>query len=744
MAKATTHLSFAVPSSAPLKPSRILFDRVRRLRTMPLAEIAGRSRQEAAKLLDRVTAERRIDPQAVLREHAPALARPDSARRIVREIAPGRFFAGVERPGVVTTWLPEYRSAVVKSAEDALQNRFHLLSYHTLWFGEPIDWHFDPVWSRRAPKVHWTQVDPLDPQVVGDSKIVWELNRHQWIARLAEAYALTADERYAEHALASIESWIEANPYGVGVNWTSSLEVAYRVMSWAWTLMLVRDAEALSNERLTILLANVWLHARYVARYLSHYFSPNTHLTGEALGLFFAGTLFPEFRDARRWRDVGAQVLVSESRSQICADGVHFERSTCYHLYTLDTYQQFALLALRNGTSIPNDLWDRLGHSLEFLLAIRRPDGTLPEIGDADGGRLMPLAQRDQCDPRGAFAVGAVMFARADFAWAAQGLTPEVPWLTGEGGASAFASLPRHAPATPRSRLFPSGGYLVMNTAPARDAHQMIIDAGPLGCPFSCGHGHADLLSVQCSAFGEAILVDAGTYCYTAQREWRNYFRGTAAHNTVVIDRCDQVEMDGPFSWHGRAAVHVGEWKSDSEYDFIDASHTAYAPMTHRRRVLFVKPHYWVIVDDIFGADPASEPFHQIDLGFQFAPMAVRIMRERWARAQTPEGNTFWVGAFAPAALRSSVKTGELAPIRGWISRDYGQRTPAPQLVYSTRTPLPWRCISLLIPVRGCRDTVPQVSPLFDDRNLPIGLALEDINESLFVDETDIFRSTDH
>jgi hypothetical protein len=338
------------------------------------------------------------------------------------------------------------------------------------------------------------------------------------------------------------------------------------------------------------------------------------------------------------------------------------------------------------------------------------------------------------------------MFERDDFARAAQEIAPEVAWLTGEAGASTFRSLPPSKPGSPKSRIFSSGGYAVMNAAPQSDAHQLVVDVGPLGCPYSCGHGHADLLSVQCSAFGEPVLVDAGTYCYTSEREWRNFFRGTAAHNTVLVDGRDQVETEGPFSWRGRAAVHVREWNSDTEYDFIDASHGAYSPVTHRRRVLFVKPNYWVIVDDVLvvGTDSAAGPFHQIDVGFQFAPMEVAVVRDRWARADTPCGNTFWVGSFAPAAVRASIKKGELAPIGGWISRDYGQRMPAPQLVYSTRTALPWRCISLLIPMRGRQTSAPNVAPLLDDRNLPIGLELEDINESIFVDEADIFRSKDH
>ncbi len=746
MAESSTHPSYVTPVPREPGGSRSLIDRMRRARQMPLSELAGRGRQEATKLVERITSGRKIDPLAILREHAPALALPGSAHAILRGAATRRFFAGVEDPNLIGELLPEHRAAVLERAAATLKNRFDLLGYRTLWFGDPIDWHFDPVLSRHAPRRHWTQLNPLDPTSVGDSKVVWELNRHQWVAGLAQAYAFTGHEPCAERALSALESWIDENPYGIGVNWSSSLEVSYRIMSWAWTLMLLRDSPALTSDRLRLLLAYFWLHAGYVSRYLSTYFSPNTHLTGEALGLFYAGTLFPEFRQAKRWRDLGQRVLVGESRSQICADGVHFERATCYHRYTVETYLQFLLLARRNGVRVPRYVGDRLRRALEFMLSIRRPDGWLPEIGDADGGRLMPLVERDQRDPRGAFALGAAMFGRSDFAWAAERMSADVPWLMGEAGAAVFSSLRASAPYGPTSRIFPTGGYIVMMTTWSSDAHQMVVDVGPLGCSFSAGHGHADLLSVQCSAFGEPVLVDAGTYCYTSEPEWRNFFRGTAAHNTLMIDGRDQVKTDGPFSWRGYARVHLREWRSSPDGDFVDASHSAYTGLIHRRRVLFVKPEYWVIVDEVLqdhgNGKGGVVPF--LELGFQFAPMPVTLARDRWARADTPEGNTFWVGSFGPAALRPEIKTAQLAPIRGWVSAGYGQRSPAPCLVYGAdAAALPWRSITLLMPKRGKTTSAPLVSPLFDDGNLPIGLELEDLHESILVDDTDIFRSLD-
>jgi uncharacterized heparinase superfamily protein len=712
---------------------------------MSWLEIAGRSRQEASKLIERsVARERSFDARTLLRRHAPSLASPSAALDVLRQSAPARFFAGVENPKWIAGLLPDHSRAVVSAAADVLQGRFNLLGYRTLWFGEPIDWHLDPVWSRRAPRRHWTTLNPLEPDSVGDSKVVWELNRHQWLVGVAQAYALTGDERYAEHCLTILESWIDENPPGFGINWSSSLEVAYRVMSWSWILLLVRNSAALSGDRLQRVLASLWIHANHVARYLSYYFSPNTHLTGEALGLFYAGTLFPEFTDARRWRRTGARVLIAESEKQTCPDGTHFERSACYHRYTVETYEQFLLLAARNGITVPADVSDRLRRMIEFVVTIRRPDGAIPDVGDADGGRLLPVVSREQGDQRGVLAVGAAMFQRPDLAWAAQGMAAEVPWLMGDVGVRRFDALEPHVPTGTASRLFASGGYAVMSSGWERDAHHMIVDVGPLGCSFSSGHGHADLLSVQCSAFGEPVLADAGTYCYTPEPEWRDHFRGTAAHSTVMIDGRSQVEPDGPFGWRSRAGVTVREWRSQRDCDFVDASHDAYPGLRHRRRVMFVKPHYWIVVDDVTPVGgPASAGSRDITLGFQFAPMRVTAVDDRWVQAHTPGGNSFWIGSFASSPARPDIRTGETSPIRGWVSAEYGQRTPAPMVMYSSPARIPWRSIALLLPRRGTASTVPIAVPLFDDHDLPIGIELEDRHEAVFVDDGDIYRSRD-
>src|SRR3989441_5365842 len=638
-----------------------------------------------------------------------------------------RFFEGAAHAGTTAACVartPESRQ-IISKADEICQGRFDLLGYRGLDFGDPVDWHLDPCSAHRAPSVHWSRLDPLDSAVVGDSKIVWELNRHQWLLHLGQAYQFTGEERYAAAFARYVREWMRANPVGIGINWVSSLEVALRLISWCWALVLFDGSQALSDELRTLIVAGIADHARRVERYLSYDFSPNTHLTGEALGLFYAGVLFPDLARARRWRARGAQILIAECERQILPDGVYFEQSTCYQRYTAEIYFHFLILAARNRIDVPGSVATRLQHLVDFLVAVRRPDGSMPHIGDADGGWLLPLVPRDPDDFRGIWSVAAAFFGRPDYAWAAAGVTPEVFWLLGPTGAKAFDALVSAPPQTPLSQVFPQGGYVVMRSGWEPDAHQLIFDVGPLGCSVSGGHGHADLLSVQCAVFGEPYLVDAGTYCYGGDSGSRDYFRSTQAHSTMIVDGESQAMPAGPFRWQARPIARLRRWLPTPESGLADADPSAYFRLSggvvHRRRVGFVRDGYWVLVDDLEGSGE-----HHVALRFQFAPIEVDVDPMLWARAHGRAGRGLLIRPFATTPLSANVHSGELVPMQGWVCPAYGRRAPAPAVAYSTVTRLPLRIMTLLLPTVDSHADVPAVAPLVGKDGVLVGLVFDD------------------
>jgi hypothetical protein len=249
----------------------------------------------------------------------------------------------------------------------------------------------------------------------------------------------------------------------------------------------------------------------------------------------------------------------------------------------------------------------------------------------------------------------------------------------------------------------------------------------------SAGHGHADLLSIQCSVYGEPCLVDPGTYCYTADPDWRNFFRSTAAHSTVMVDGEGQATPAGPFAWKMRPRARLRRRISEEAFDLADADHDAFCrlsdPVTHRRRVIFVKQRYWLIVDDLMGIEE-----HHVELRFQFAPIHLKV-EAPWVRAQMANGSGLLIRAFATVPLSVGIHEGGLAPVQGWFSAAYGQRQPSPVLICSTVSRLPIRIVTLLWPVANPLASGPSVFPLIDSNSDVVGLRFEERQECVRFDE---------
>jgi hypothetical protein len=525
---------------------------------------------------------------------------------------PGTFFFGADSIGsilaILRLRLPEQTGQIIRRAEQICQHRFDLLGYENLDYGSAIDWHLDAVHGKRAPRKVFYKVRYLDFEEVGDSKITWELNRHQHFVTLAKAYRLTGDTRFSDEILRQWRQWQAANPYPVGINWASSLEVAFRSLSWIWTHHLLAGAAGLPDFR-EEWLYGLSLHGRHIERYLSTYFSPNTHLLGEGVGLFFLGVLCPKLASAPRWKALGWDIIIRESGRQVQGDGFHFEQSTYYHVYALDFFLHAIALASVNGIPIPKDLEQTVERMLTALSLLGRA-GLPPQFGDDDGGRVFdPRRNRGEhlLDP---LATGAILFQRGGLKRAAGGLREETIWLLGAEGVRYWDQLQSSELQTDSMALQNSGHYLLTSEKPAA---QLVLDAGPQGTQ-SGGHGHADALSI-CLQSHASLLIDPGTYTYAEEVSERDLFRGTAMHNTLRVDGLDQAEASGPFAWKRLTQTKIEQWIQGSGFDLLVASHDGYRrlaqPVTHRRCVISLKNGLYLVRDIVEGAGR-----HRLDISW--------------------------------------------------------------------------------------------------------------------------------
>jgi hypothetical protein len=497
---------------------------------------------------------------------------------------------------------PDETAATLRRAERLLDRRFDLLGYRDLDFGDPVDWHLDPVTGRRAPRVHWSRVPYLDPEAVGDHKVIWELNRHQWLVTLGRAYRATGQERYAAACADHLERWMDQNPPGEGVNWASSLEVAFRSVAWIWTLHLVRDSQRLTPDLFLRLLRHLVAHGRHIEAYLSTWFSPNTHLTGEALGLVYLGALLPRLPEADRWLETGLEILAAELERQVHPDGVYFEHATWYHRYTVDFYLHLLVLSRRHALGVENAVEGPLEKMLDHLMWIARPDGSTPLIGDDDGGRLLFLDARPPGDVRSTLATGAALFGREDLAHVAGKPTAETLWLLGREGLAAYDALETRAPDR-TGRGFSDGGFYVTHDGWSRTGSHLVLRCGSPG-PL-VGHTHADTLSFDLTVHGVPLVVDPGTGSY-ADPEIRNQLRGALAHNALTLgDEPPAVPDEAPFAWKHLPGGKTEAWHATPRFDFFRGRNDGFRgrglEAVHVRSLLSLTDDYWVIRDRVEG-----------------------------------------------------------------------------------------------------------------------------------------------
>lgn len=522
----------------------------------------------------------------------------------------GQFYFSPEQlPALIESLkyiLPSSVEQIVVRAENICAHRFDLLGYKDLHYGPEIDWHCDIVHGKHAPRKPWFEVRYLDFEEVGDSKVTWELNRHQHFVTLAKAFRLTGEARFAHEIFVQWKHWHEQNPYPIGMNWASSLEVAFRTLSWIWTLFLLLGAELFTPGLRSQWLAALELNARHIENYLSTYFSPNTHLLGEALALFSVGVLFPGFRSASRLRRRGWDILGKECAKQVRTDGFYFEQTTYYHVYALDMLLHARILAELNAVLVPASFDETLQRMLNALLLLGRA-GVAPNFGDDDGGRLFaPERNRAEhmLDP---LTTGAILYQRGDFKFLAGNPREETLWLMGLNGLAKLDALPITEPTVVSTGLPDAGFYML---ADEDYGQQLVIDAGPLGTA-SGGHGHADALSVVLVRNGRSLLIDTGTFEYIGPSGERARLRGTGAHNTLQIDSIDQAQSCGPFSWKTQPRVAIEKWITGTEFNLFQATHDGYSPLMHRRCVFHRKGCFWFVRDLVEG-----EGRHQLDISW--------------------------------------------------------------------------------------------------------------------------------
>lgn len=594
-------------------------------------------------------------------------------------------------------WLADWPKGLAvdrwrEAADRVLAGRWDVFSLTDQALGFPPDWNRDPLTGKRIPLAFGKRLEYRDTARVGDIRHVWELNRHAELNTLAQTYALTGEMKYAEGCRTLLVSWFEQCPYPLGANWVSSLELAIRLNNWAfaWHLLGGADSPLFASDAGAALrrrwLDAIYQHCDFAAGYLSRHSSANNHLLGELAGLYVASLTWPCWKESAGWRVQAKSELETEALKQNAPDGGNREQAFYYHHEALEWMLLAALWGQANGEVFSAEYMRRMEAMLVFIASVMDAGGHVPMVGDADDAHIVKFETEQHGDPyRSLLAIGAVLFERGDFAAKAGALTDKARWLLGEGAAKTFADLRSTLTVSPTRRAFPDVGYYLLGSAfDTADEVRVLADAGPLGYLSIAAHGHADALAFTLSVGGHEVLVDPGTYIYQGEMAWREYFRGTSAHNTLLVDGMSQSESGGRFMWLSHGNGRCIRFDEEDARQVLVAEHDGYQrmtdPLTHQREWIYERIGRILTVMDRL----SSRDMHDVIWHWHFAE-TVRVSLEPgrviarlpgWRiEMEVPDA------CAAPVLLHGSVQ-----PMGGWVSRRFGQKTPTSTVSWRARS----------------------------------------------------------
>ena len=365
--------------------------------------------------------------------------------------------------------------------------------------------------------------DAADWQGQGRSQL-WTYNLHYF----DDLCAADAVSRRAWHQ-GLVERWIDENPPGAGIGW-DPYPVSRRMVNWIkWSL----GGNSLGSKARQSLA----VQARWLARRIESHLQGN-HVFANAKALVYAGLYF-EGEEAERWLRRGLNLMQTEISEQVLSDGGHFERSTMYQAGFVEDMLDTVGIMQAYGRTVVASWRSTIGSMIAWLEAMSHPDGGIAFFNDAAFGIAPTPGQLREYAVRAGVA-----------------LEP-----AGRAGLH---------------RLMPSG-YVAVDLPP----FFLVCDVAPIGPDHLPAHAHADTLSFEMSFKGRRIFVNSGTseYGMTAERQRQ---RGTAAHNTLVLDGENSSEVWAAFRVARRSRARLLDARSDDSGFSIVGEHDGYRRLRGR------------------------------------------------------------------------------------------------------------------------------------------------------------------
>lgn len=570
-------------------------------------------------------------------------------------------------------------------ASQVLNHELDYLGSGLVQLGSAIDWHADVKSGYRWPPGFYQDVEVTRLDDTSDAKFPWELSRCHQLLTLARAGRIYEDERFAVEFEAQLWSWLDSNPPGCGINWVNPMELAIRAINWVWAIGTLEACWTLDPALRAALTRSLQSHGRHIAANLEG--SPrlrSNHYLADVLGLLTLGACLDEDPQAPKWLRFAQRELEREVTCQVLADGVGFEASLPYHGLALEMFLLAWWISKLARRPLSSRYRDRVGRMLDVSRAVRHPDGRSPIFGDQDSGRVIPAGFARLPTQDHLLDLGSAML---DLPRLTPGSYPdeEVAWTLGVSAWEQLARRRERATAPPDA--FRCGGLYILRT----DQVHLVARWGGVGQNGNGGHAHNDLSSYELS-YGVPVVVDSGTYVYTADPAARDSFRSAAAHNVLTIDGLDMHPLPAraPFQMPEHARFAVEAWHQDDETILLRGWHDGYrrqdSSLVCRRTIRVDRASHAVeIIDEVDGEGKRCvESLVHLAVGCTAVQKAARTVH-----AQAGERNL---------AITFSGEC-ELSIDDGWVSSQYGVRERARVIRASAELDLPAQLSYRIVPL---------------------------------------------
>ncbi len=541
-----------------------------------------------------------------------------------------------------------HKASVLKTIENAdriLKNTF-VFRHHWAMERTHIPHHF-------KKEIDWTAMPNGDPEWC------YMLNRHRFLIDLGQAYALTGKEKYAKGFVRILSHWIKNNPLKnelKNVSWRR-IEVGIRAETWIKAFEYVKNSKQISPRFFEQFISSLYQHATFLNSNFSGFSKTSNWGVLEFHGLLNIAVFLNEFKISNTWKENAIKNLSTCIDLQILEDGSQWEQSPMYHNEVFHCFLNVNLIAQRHHINLPKNIIEKTKRMAYANIAWQKPNFNQPMLGDSDNTDvrdLLTLATSIFKDP----ILKSRSFEQIDF---------DNQFVMNPVQKKEYLKTPNQSPPFLSTYREDSGDFY-MRSSWKKNASYASFHLKKLGG----GHGHDNILHFNIFAHGQDYLVDPGRFTYV-NTPWRDYFKSSNNHNTLEVDGLPNSIYKDSWSNSFEAISNNQFTKSTPTFDYAEATNYAYNrlkdPVTTKRRLLFLKPEVWLIVDSFSGKES-----HTYTQNFIFPNDII-----------TKDSDGI-ITTYASENLRiKPLNNVDITLKDAWFSSEYNLKTPSKKAVFSIK-----------------------------------------------------------